>query len=174
MSDKTKLSGTLSTVRFHSPDSHFMVGVLETGDVVVGEVISPQIGCEYVFVGEWARNPRFGSQFKFSEFEVEMPTSKDAIKEYLVDNLVGCGPIMATRIVDAFGDKALEVLREKPEDAADIRGMRSTDDPPEGLPIKLARWSKSLNENAEHEKLVLGLKELFKNTRITRLSLIHI
>ena len=166
-----KLKGTLAQVRTHKPDSGWCVGILASMDCVVGEILTPQIGCEYEFTGSWNNHPRFGKQFKFTEFTVEMPSSQEAVRQYLIDNLLGCGPIIATKIIDRCGERALEIIRTVPEQIADIRGIKSAADEDGKLPIKLRKWSAALQEMESIEKITLGIKDLFRNTRVAKRAL---
>ena len=62
-------------------------------------------------VGEWKTHPNFGTQFAAVACERFQPAGEGAILRYLSSGAVkGIGPVMAARLVDAFGDQTLEVL----------------------------------------------------------------
>ena len=67
-----------------------------------------------------------GRQFKIEQCSRLLPTSAEAIYEYLAGGTVrGVGPATAALIVDRFGDKALDVLEMQPEKLAEIKGISS-------------------------------------------------
>lgn len=68
-----------------------------------------------------------GRQFKIEQCSRLLPTSAEAIYEYLAGGTVrGIGPATAALIVDRFGDKALDVLEMQPEKLAEIKGISSS------------------------------------------------
>lgn len=67
----------------------------------------------YILYGEIVDHPRYGRQFNVLESEKLKPTDKDGIIEFLASDLFpGVGEKMATKIVDALGINALDLILE--------------------------------------------------------------
>ena len=85
------LSGTIERIRFH--EANFGIVVLASGAIVKGPIISPQIGLQYTFTGEWIHDPRWGQQFAAESYTVALPESWGGVRgayhlnwEVLVDD----------------------------------------------------------------------------------------
>jgi exodeoxyribonuclease V alpha subunit len=70
---------------------------------------------KYIMYGEIAHHPKYGFQYNVSNSERVKPDDKDGIVEFLSSDLFkGIGEKMATSIVDALGEDALElILKDK-------------------------------------------------------------
>ncbi len=76
--------------------------------------------------GEWTSHPSFGRQFNVITYEKTLPATKDSILRYLQSGVIkGIGPATALRIVEKFGDDALDVCENHPEWLTDIKGITS-------------------------------------------------
>ena len=121
MSETTELIGVFDRVQWTSDNGSFIIASLKDGTAILGNVPSGDLihGLEYQFQGQWDQHPVYGKQFKFSGFVQRKPHGKDALRTYLVRySPPGCGLGIATarRIVDAFGEETLAVIRERPAD----------------------------------------------------------
>ncbi len=91
----------------------------QTGSVAEGEHVSAR--------GGWEENTRFGWQFKATRLETRPPTSVDGLQRYLSSSqMKGIGPVYATRLVEAFGDKVLEVIENEPDRLGEVAGIGET------------------------------------------------
>ena len=62
--------------------------------------------------GDYKKNDKWGMQFVVDNYEIEKPTTVDSIIDFLASPFVeGCGEVTAKKIVDAFGDKAIEIIK---------------------------------------------------------------
>ena len=74
--------------------------------------------------GSWQMHPKFGSQFRIESYEALVPSTVEGIRRYLGSGLIrGLGPVMASRIVDLFGEKTLEVIEKQPERLSEVEGI---------------------------------------------------
>ena len=130
MQELSEINGTVSTVIFRNDENGYGVVKLELDS---GENVTA-VGClPYIAPGEmisaegsWMTHAQHGRQFKIEQCSRLLPTSAEAIYEYLADGTVrGVGPATAALIVDRFGDKALDVLEMQPEKLAGIKGISS-------------------------------------------------
>ena len=116
------ISGTLSDIRFSK--NGFLIGLLEDGESVLGNMSEPIIGQTYRLAGDWVDDPKWGRQFKFQRYNAEAPQDQEGIYRYLVRVAKWVGPIVGRRIIKMFGDDALSVLKQDPQRAADeIKGL---------------------------------------------------
>lgn len=116
------LTGVLSDITFHK--NGFLIGRLNTGDTILGDMQEPSLWQEYRFRGDWSEHPRYGRQFKFVHFQAEIPQTTDGIYRYLVKIAKWVGPETGKRIIEAFGEQTLEVLKHDPLSVAkNIKGI---------------------------------------------------
>lgn len=123
-----KVEGTVASVIYRNEENGYTVLRLDedNGDacVVVGCIPMAAPGESMTAWGSWMRHPSHGEQFKAEHTERTMPSGAEAIYDYLASRVVrGIGPATAALIVSRFGDESLNVLREKPELLAELKGM---------------------------------------------------
>jgi len=86
------------------------------GTVEVGESVK--------LVGSFVMHPTYGGQFKADMMERITPKTVDAMERYLASGVIkGLGAKRAKMIMDEFGDGAFDVLTNKPEMLAQIKGI---------------------------------------------------
>jgi ATP-dependent exoDNAse (exonuclease V) alpha subunit len=152
------VTGTISIIRYHK--NSFLIAVLSNGTSVKGNMISPQIGMEYVFEGKWIKDPKWGWGFKFSEYKVTYPTNLGAVKSYLIENCRWIGHEVSKKLVNRFGEKTLETCKSNPK--------LITQEIP-GITLERAfEISRMLKDNEKTESIRLELKKIFKGTKISR------
>lgn len=126
--EEIEISGTVSSVIFQNKENGYTVLRVESTD---GEVFNA-VGClpfatpgeQLIMYGDWTHHASHGDQFKVEWAERLMPTSTEAIYEYLASHVIkGVGPATASLIVNKFGVKSLEVIETAPEKLAEISGI---------------------------------------------------
>lgn len=156
--NESALSGVLREIRFHQ--ANFLIGVLDDGTTVKGNLLSPQVGIEYAFKGRWERHPKWGEQFAFTDYRASYPTDLAAIQCYLVDNCKWIGPQVSKRLVNTYGKETLAVCKADPD-----RVAKET----QGLTLRRAKEiAAMLRNNEANENLQLALKDIFGGTRVSR------
>ncbi|MCP4692579.1 MAG: ATP-dependent RecD-like DNA helicase, partial [Desulfobacterales bacterium] len=91
---------------------------------VRGALMAPAPGEVLRMRGEWENHPKYGEQFKVTEYETTAPATVHGIRKYLGSGLVkGIGPVMAGRMVDKFGEDTLEVVENDIERLAEVEGI---------------------------------------------------
>lgn len=153
-----QLQGVLSAIKYHR--ANYLIGVLENGITVKGDMLSPQVGLEYIFCGSWERHPLWGKQFAFTDYHASYPTDFDALRFYLIENCEWIGPSISKRLIDAYGKETLTICKRSPARvASEILGIT----------LRRARKiAKMLRDNETSEKLQLTLKELLSDVKINR------
>ncbi len=121
------IKGTVESVVFHNADNGFTVlefdrdGELVT---VVGEFPDINVGDGLSVTGLFTVHANFGTQFKAVYHERLLPTGAAAIRKYLSSGVIkGIGKTLANRIVDTFGDRALDVIERSPGELLTIPGI---------------------------------------------------
>jgi exodeoxyribonuclease V alpha subunit len=156
-----QLQGVLSTIKFHQ--ANFLIGVLDDGTTVKGNMLSAQVGLEYTFRGRRERHPRWGEQFAFTDYRVSYPTDLDAIRSCLMENCKWIGPEISRRLVNAYGKETLAVCKADP-------GRVAIEIP--GITLRRAQEiAAMLRNNEANENLQLALKDLLGGTKVTRRAL---
>ena len=92
--------------------------------VAVGELFGVEEGENLMMTGFYVDHPSYGRQFKAKFFKRALPTTQRAIKKFLSSGaLKGIGPVLAGRIVDAFGDQTLKIIEQEPDSLSQIKGI---------------------------------------------------
>ena len=125
----TELTGQIEQVTYFNAESGFTVARVAVSGrqepvTVVGRLLDPRPGEVLAMTGEWATHRTFGEQFKVTDFTIHVPTTARSILKYLGSGLIrGLGPEMATRIVDQFGDRTLDIIEKDIEQLRRVRGI---------------------------------------------------
>ena len=121
------IEGTVSEVVYMSPETGFAVIEVETDEEllpVVGELYGVSEGEELRLTGSYSNHPKFGRQFKAMAYERRMPATAAAVRKFLSSGAVkGIGAVLASRIVDTFGDDTMAILEETPGRLTEVKGI---------------------------------------------------
>ncbi len=123
-----ELAGSVTAVLFRNEENGYTVLRLDTPErgelTAVGCMPGITPGETVELQGNWTRHPSYGEQFKAETVVRRMPIGAKALFEYLSSGVIkGVGAATARRIVDKFGDKALEILENNPEQLTVLPGM---------------------------------------------------
>ena len=131
-SDTSYLEGVVERIVFYNEETGYAVIRLQAlgrGDwaTVVGNLPSVISGETLRLSGQWTFHPQFGEQFKAEAYQSVIPATLNGIEKYLGSGLIkGIGPVMASRIVRAFGLKTLEVIDSEPDQLLKVEGIGKT------------------------------------------------
>ena len=118
---------------------------------ITGVVVNVNDEANYELEGEYILHPKFGYQFSVKNYNVVVPTTKDAIVEYLSSSLVkGCGKKTAMLIADTLGDDAINIIKNNPNEL--LKVPRMTD-------AKITKICNSIMSNTNIDDLIIKLKE---------------
>lgn len=122
-----EIIGSVEQIVFKNETNGYTVLNVSTEDDIITAVgIMPLagVGEELRLVGKFKEHPSFGQQFAVEAYERFMPTNSKAILKYLSSGSVkGIGPVLATRIVETFGENTLEVMQKEPQRLCSIKGI---------------------------------------------------
>ena len=122
------LQGTIGAVVYQNYDNGYAVLRLKCPDgqtvTVVGTIPCAAPGENLIVTGRWMTHPAHGEQVQADQVERHMPTTEDAIFNYLSSGVIkGIGPRMAARIVEHFGEETLLVMEREPLRLAEVSGI---------------------------------------------------
>jgi len=157
--NKSTFIGVVKRVTFHSPLNGYgiiNVEIIEDDKVkesVTVTVSQPKIfeGVTMSFTGIWTKHPKYGKQFKAESCYELPPATKDAVIRYLSSGFFpGIGHVTAKKIVNYFGDDALDVFRNNINRLEEVKGINRK---------KLNVLKDSWRENQEMNNIMLFLQE---------------
>lgn len=122
-----EMTGTVEHIIYHNEKNEYTILELDADDTLVVAVgVMPFVteGERLHVVGRWVNHPSFGEQFKVETFERTAPATAAGMLKYLSSGAVkGIGKATAVKIVETFGEDALEVIEKEPERLCSIRGI---------------------------------------------------
>jgi len=126
---ETELSGQIERITYTNEENGYTIArvkIFGQRDLVtvVGFLMSPTPGEILNMRGEWINHPKFGEQFKVTDYKTTVPATVFGIQKYLGSGLIkGLGPVIAGRIVKKFGEKTLDVIENDIEKLVMVEGI---------------------------------------------------
>ena len=136
---RRELRGVVERLTYQNPENGYTVARLAPerprdearaaqGDdrlvTLVGTLADLTPGEAIVAHGWWQNDPKHGWQFQVLDYRTSLPATAQGMRRYLGSGLVkGVGPVMAGRIVDAFGDGTFAVIDATPERLTEVPGI---------------------------------------------------
>ena len=91
---------------------------------IVGNLLDVSVGSVLTVTGDWKIDSKFGRQFVATEWEETLPATVYGIEKYLGSGLIkGVGPKYARKIVEQFGEHALDVIENEPSRLIEVPGI---------------------------------------------------
>ena len=122
-----EMTGTVEQIIYKNEKNGYAVVEINNGEELVTAVGNlPFVGAgeELHVVGNWTTNQNYGEQFRVEAFERSRPANEAAVLKYLSSGTIkGVGPVLAKKIVEQFGVRALEVMENEPERLSAVRGI---------------------------------------------------
>ena len=128
MGERTTVIGTILSVVFQNEENGYTVLRLknDSGEMVtvVGCFPYAAAGESMIISGNWVNHNVHGRQFKAQFAQRLLPTSANAIYQFLAGGSVkGIGPATASLIVNRFGDNSLDVMLNSWQELTTIKGI---------------------------------------------------
>lgn len=122
-----EIKGSVQSVIFYNAENGFSVIELETsGGTITAVGCIPEVneGESLTLEGRWSSSSKYGDRFEITDVRFEAPTNKLGIINYLSSGLFyGIGPVLATKIVNHFGLRTLEIIENSPEKLIEVSGI---------------------------------------------------
>jgi len=125
----TELSAEVQFVTFFNEDNNYLIARVRSKDEpgpfsIVGHLTKVTPGELLRLTGAWVTHPKYGRQFQVETFDREMPATVNGIRRYLASGQIkGVGEVLAGRMVEAYGEKVLEILDTEPEKLLKVEGV---------------------------------------------------
>ncbi|MCX6564438.1 MAG: ATP-dependent RecD-like DNA helicase [Candidatus Aminicenantes bacterium] len=150
-----QIEGTIEQILFFNPENGYSVlkFSVESGEtkIIIGNFPPLSPGERLTVTGKWENNPKFGPQFKVDHFVPVMPSSAKGIEKFLSCGLIkGIGPVLAKRIVKAFGERTLDMLSREPDRMKEVEGVGA---------VKLGEIKRSWEEHQDIRDLIIFLQQ---------------
>lgn len=151
--------GQIAEIIFHNEENGYTVAVFETefeAFTAVGNLPSVSVGREYILRGEFVTHPTYGEQFSIKEFEEQMPSTEEGIREFLSSGAMkGIGKKTAAAIVSKFGEETLEIIEKFPDRLSEIPGIG---------PKTAEKISEAFKQHREFANITLYLQQFGINS----------
>ena len=120
-------TGVVADVIYENEDNGYKIIEVETKDegfVAVGYLSGINPGDSVKLTGSWVTHKIYGEQLKVEMYENKLPTTKEAIYRYLSSGIIkGVREATAKRIIEKFGESALEIIENEPAKLGGITGI---------------------------------------------------
>lgn len=138
---KQYIVGNIRKIIFESNSGPFKIGlfkVKETNDSDCEIYVNKIIGftgnfteinedVDYILYGKLYDHPKYGIQYNVDFYELKAPSDEDGLILYLSSGMFkGIGEKTAKKIVERFGNKTLDIIRNNVEELSTVSGMTLT------------------------------------------------
>ena len=129
--DEQIIEGTVEKIIFENDRGDFSIFVISgiAQDEIVQETTCTaqsqiHVGEDVKLTGHFIVHPNYGPQFKAHKLERVMPKTTESMEKYLASGVVkGIGPVRAAQIVKEFGLETFDVIENRPNLLAKIKGI---------------------------------------------------
>lgn len=109
-----ELEGTVVSIIYESADGYTVAEIeAEEPTIVVGNMPGLKPGERTRFFGMFKNHAKYGTQFAVQSYESALPHDLNDIVLFLAGGFIkGLGEVLATRIVEEFGEDTFEVIEK--------------------------------------------------------------
>ncbi len=158
-----RLVGKIKSTIFYNEANSYLVALFKVQEAddnkylkkvltITGNFLDLKLETLISLEGEFVKHEKFGEQFKVDSYEYIMPKANDDIIEFLSSSFIkGCGKKTAEKIVEVYGEKSLDVIKENKFALDNIPGMTE---------VKRDKIYNSLVNYSKTSDLILKLKNM--------------
>ena len=121
------LQGEVEQIIYRNETNGYTVCAIKCNDstaTITGNLFNVSVGETIKVAGNWTTHPSYGEQFKADSFERELPKTEEAMIKFLGSGIIkGIREATAKKIIDKFGEQALNVLKNQPERLSELKGI---------------------------------------------------
>ena len=162
----SKLVGKIKSIIFQNDTNGYVVALFRVSKVdnellkeyvkksitIVGNLLDNIFEIPIEIEGEFIYHDKFGKQFKFSNYRVIVPEENEDIIDFLSSSFVkGCGKKTAEKIVEIYGNKSLDIIKNDQNSLDIIPGMTS---------LKKAKIYDSIVNYSKSSDIILKIKKM--------------
>lgn len=163
---KKYIIGNIRKIIYESNTGPYKVGIFkirETNDDLMEEYVNKIIGftgsfndinqdIDYILYGQLTTHPKYGAQYAVDSYEIKEPNDTESIVLYLSSGMFrGVGIKTAKKIVERFGDKTIDVIKNDYFSLSLVSGMTEK---------KAKNMHDKLMENEINQDLIIKLNSL--------------
>ncbi|SNS49370.1 exodeoxyribonuclease V alpha subunit [Anaerovirgula multivorans] len=149
-----EVEGRLIEIIFQNESNGYTVAILESPEeeiTMVGYLPALKEGDHLLVKGKWMIHPVYGHQLEVQEYRPILPTTEEGIIYYLSSGILpGIGKKMAKRIVDHFGEEAMEIIQSQPHRLTEVSGIGES---------KAEAITEAFQEQRELREIILFLSQ---------------
>lgn len=150
-----EIEGIINSIIYRNEENGYTIARFETEDgeiTVVGPLPATEINKNFILNGEIVYHERYGEQFKINTARISMPKTKTGIIKYLSSGLIPhIGKITAKKIVNHFGENAIEIIEEDPYRLLEIKGIGKK---------RIKKIAESLMSQKNSREIILFLQDM--------------
>lgn len=158
--------GKIKSVIYSNEANGYLVAIFRISDIsagidenkmrksvtIAGNFLEYKLETLMKLEGEFVKHERYGEQFKCENYEFIMPKENDDIKEFLSSSFIkGCGKKTAEKIVELYGEKSIEIIKENKFALDKVEGMSDS---------KRDKIYESVMNYSKSSDIILRLKNL--------------
>ncbi len=121
------IQGEVEDIIFRNEINGYTVCSIKCDDrvaTVIGHMVSLGVGETIKATGKWVNHPHYGEQFKAELCERQLPKTGDSIVKFLGSGIIkGVREATAGKIIERFGEGALDILESQPNRLSEIKGI---------------------------------------------------
>ena len=147
-----KLTGHIKHYVYHNEENSYAIARFITEDdaqiTIVGYFPKLSEDVTYNLLGEWVNHPSYGTQFKVETIQKSEKQTTHGLISYLSSSFfTGIGPKTAEKIVELFGDDAIEKIMQDKMILKEVGLNR----------LRLEKFHQQLIEHQENEHILVKL-----------------
>ncbi|MDO4667763.1 MAG: ATP-dependent RecD-like DNA helicase [Streptococcus sp.] len=126
-------TGNIERIIFENQSNFFLILLLNIEEtnadfdepeiIVTGSMADMIEGENYTFWGNLVQHPKYGQQLKISRYERAKPSSSGLLKYFSSDHFKGIGLKTAQKIMELYGENAIDKILAQPEKLTTIKGL---------------------------------------------------
>ena len=156
------ITGTYTKEIFKNERNDYVIGLIKVKDSDIDKLIGKTIDfvgifpdlierTNYTMYGELIKHPKYGEQFNVNNYELYLPTKEEELVEFLSSDFFPIGEKTASKIVEKFKDKTLEIISNEPDKLLSIPRLTES---------RIKKIKEALDNLEFSSKTMIKLKEL--------------
>jgi len=132
--------GKIKSIIYSNESNGYLVAIFRVSDTdelnkdkrkksitIAGNFLDYKLESLMKIEGEFIHHERYGEQFKCNSYEYVMPKENEDIEEFLSSSFIkGCGKKTAHKIVELYGEKSIEIIKENKYALDKIEGIKES------------------------------------------------